>query len=79
VSLLSPCLSNNPLTRFDDRDINRFVREHRSFFGVFRDRSLQPLFVVAVREIGFVMRTARFITIQRPSVITRASCIMFQS
>src|ERR1043165_531831 len=53
------------LARFDQRDIDRLVREDRTFSGVLGNRRLQKILVVTIGKLGFVMRAARLIAIQR--------------
>src|SRR5690348_7694414 len=50
--------------RGKERDIHRFVRKNGSLPGVFGNRRLKEMLIVALRKFRFVVSTARFISIE---------------
>src|SRR5678816_3723168 len=51
--------------RLYQRDVDRLVREDRTFTRILRDRRLQEILIVTVRKFGFEMRATRLVSIQR--------------
>src|SRR5262245_48372117 len=46
------------LAWFNQRDVHTFIREDRTFARVFRGRSFQPVRIIAIRKLRFVVRAA---------------------